>query len=323
MGKKRRDKGEGSVYRRKDGRCVGEYEDANGKRRYVSGKTKTEVRAKLRKLLADRDEGIAYDSENLTVGDYLDRWLSALEGSLRDRTWRRHEQVVRLHLKPNIGGVKLDKLNALQVQNVYSQKLNGGLSARSVEIIHVTLHKALKQAVRWSLVPRSVAETLTPPRPPKREITPLTQQQLRSLLETARNDELYALWVLACTTGMRNGELLAIQWRDIDFEAGTLQVKRTVFEGRVSPPKTASGRRTIRLSKLAIAALRQYRTMATERQTSEWVFSSQAETSISVHNLHNRSWKPLLDRAGPPVHGCTISGIRLRPCFCRRGWRSR
>ena len=66
---KRRGKGEGSVYRRKDGRRVGEYEDANGKRRYVSGKTKAEVRAKLRKLLADRDEGIAYDSENLTVGD--------------------------------------------------------------------------------------------------------------------------------------------------------------------------------------------------------------------------------------------------------------
>ena len=138
---KRRDNGEGSVYRRKDGRCVGEYEDANGKRRYISGKTKAEVRAKLRKLLADRDEGIAYDSENLTVGDYLDRWLGALEGSLRDRTWRRHEEVVRLDLKPIIGGVKLDKLNALQVQNVYGQKLNAGLSARSVEIIHVTLHR--------------------------------------------------------------------------------------------------------------------------------------------------------------------------------------
>ena len=297
---KRRDKGEGSVYRRKDGRCVGEYEDANGKRRYVSGKTKAEVRTKLRRLLADRDEGVAYDSENLTVGDYLDRWLRALEGSVRQRTWQRHEEVVRLHLKPMIGGVKLDKLNALQVQNVYSQKLNAGLSARSVEIIHVTMHKALKQAVRWSLVPRNVAETVTPPRPTKREITPLTQQQLRSLLETARDDELYALWVLACTTGMRNGEPLAIQWRDIDLEAGTLQVKRTVFDGKVSPPKTASGRRSIRLSKLAIAALRQHRTMATERQTSEWVFSSRAGTPISVHNLHNRSWKPLLERAGLP-----------------------
>jgi integrase len=150
-----------------------------------------------------------------------------------------------------------------------------------------------------------VAEAVTPPRPPKREITPLTQQQLRTLLETVRNDELYALWVLACTTGMRNGELLAVQWHDIDLEAGTLQVKRTVFGGKVSPPKTASGRRTIRLSKLAIAALRQHRTKAAERQTSQWVFSSRAGTPISVHNLHNRSWKPLLERAGLP------SGTRM------------
>ena len=73
---KRRGNGEGSVYRRGDGRVVGEYVDANGRRRYVSGRTKGEVKAKLRKLLADRDEGIAYDSENLTVGSYLYRWLS-------------------------------------------------------------------------------------------------------------------------------------------------------------------------------------------------------------------------------------------------------
>jgi integrase len=315
MSKKRREKGEGSVNRRKDGRCVGEYEDANGKRRYVSGKTKAEVRAKLRTLLADTDEGVAYDSENLAMGGYLDRWLGALEGSVRDRTWQRYGEVVRLHLKPTLGSVKLDKLNALRVQNVYSQKLNAGLSPRSVEIIHVTLHKAPKQAVRWSLVPRNVAEAVTPPRPPKREITPLTQQQLRALLETARNDKLYALWVLACTTGMRNGELLAVQWRDIDLEAGTLQVKRTVFGGKVSPPKTASGRRTIRLSKLAIAALRKYSDSVADRHTSEWVFSSRAGTPISVHNLHNRSWKRLLERAGLPagtrIHDLSHSAATL------------
>src|SRR5215210_2474711 len=93
---KRRGNREGSVYRRGDGHVVGEYEDAKGKRRYVSGKTKAEVRTKLRKLLADRDKGIAYDSENLTLGGYLDRWLDAAKGSVRDRTWQRHEQVVRL-----------------------------------------------------------------------------------------------------------------------------------------------------------------------------------------------------------------------------------
>jgi hypothetical protein len=85
---KRRDKGEGSVYRRKDGRCKGEYDDANGKRRYVSGKTKAEVRTKLRKLLADRDAGIAYDSENVTTGGYLDEWLDTVKDTVRQRTMR-------------------------------------------------------------------------------------------------------------------------------------------------------------------------------------------------------------------------------------------
>jgi integrase len=97
---KRRVKGEGSVYRRKDGRVVGEYLDANGRKRYITSKTKTktEMKGALRKLLEDRDKGIAYDSENLTVGGYLDRWLDAVKGTVRDRTWQRHEEVVRLHL---------------------------------------------------------------------------------------------------------------------------------------------------------------------------------------------------------------------------------
>jgi integrase len=298
---KRRVKGEGSVYRRSDGRVVGEYEDANGKRRYVSGKTKAEVRQKLRKLLADRDEGIAYDSENLTVSDYLDRWLDAVKGSVRERTWERHEQVVRLHLKPTIGGVKLDRLNALQVQSVYGQKLEAGLSPRSVEIIHATLHKALKQAVRWTLIPRNVAEAATPPRPTRREITPLSQEQARTLLEAARGDALYAFYVLAVTTGMRNGELLGLQWRDVDLEDRTLRVRRSVFNGVVSPPKTAAGHRTIHLSGLAVAALKEHRLATAKQRISEWVFSTKAGRPISVHNIHNRSWKPLLKRAGLPA----------------------
>ena len=297
----RRVKGEGSVYRRGDGRVVGEYEDANGRRRYVSGKTKAEVRQKLRKLLADRDEDIAYDSENLTVGAYLVRWLEAVKGSVRDRTWERHEQVVRLHLEPTIGGVKLDRLNALQVQSVYGEKLGAGLSPRSVEIIHATLHKALKQAVRWTLIPRNVAEATTPPRPVRKEITPLSREQARRLLEAARGDALYAFYVLAVTTGMRNGELLGLQWRDVSLEDRALRVRRTIFNGVVSPPKTAAGNRTIHLSGLAVAALKEHRLATAKQRISEWVFSTKGGKPISVHNVHSRSWKPLLKRAGLPA----------------------
>ena len=298
---KRRGNGEGSVYRRTDGRVVGEWVDANGKRRYISGKTKTGVQRRLRELLADKDKGIAYDSENLTVGDYLDRWLDAVKGSVRPRTWQRSEEVVRLHLKPTIGHHSLEKLNAMQVQAVYGQKLEEGLSPRTVEIVHATLHKALKQAVRWLLVPRNVVEATTPPRQVRPEITALSGEQVRALLQAARGDALEALWVLAVTTGMRNGELLALQWRDADLEARTLRVRRSVWAGKVSAPKTRAGNRNIRLSGLAVAALKEHRLATAKRRISEWVFSTSKGTPISVHNVHNRSWKPLLKRAGLPA----------------------
>ena len=299
---RRRVKGEGSVYKRGDGRVVGEYKDANGKHRYVSGKTKAEVRAKLRKLLADRDAGISYDSENLTVGGYLDRWLESVKNTVRDRTWRRHEQVVRVHLRPTIGAVKLERLHALQVEAVYRQRLDGGLSARTVEIIHATLHKALKQAVGWSLVPRNVAEAVTPPRPVRMEVVPLTGEQARLLLEAARGDKFEALYVLAVTTGMRQGEIIGLRWEDVDLHGETLKVNRSVYEGVASPPKTRAGRRTIRLSEPAVRALERHRTNVAKRSESMagWVFSSAKGTPIGHQNLRSRSWKPLLERAGLP-----------------------
>ena len=208
--------GEGSVYRRKDGRVVGEYEDANGKRRYITSTTmsKAEMKAAVRKKLEDRDEGIAYDSENLTLGEYLDRWLESIQDKVRPGTYKPYEAIVRLHVKPTLGSTKLDKLNALQLEKLYRQKLDAGLSARRVRYIHVTIRKALKDAVRLQLLSRNVADAAIPPRPVKTEIEPLTQDQMRSLLDAARGDKLEALYVLAITTGMRQGELLGLQWKD-------------------------------------------------------------------------------------------------------------
>jgi integrase len=292
---KRRGRGEGSIYKRKDGSWVAQY-TAGDKRRYIYGKTRKDVAARLNKAIADRDSGLVYDSENLKVADYLDRWLDAIRDTLRERTWRRHEEITRLHLKPTIGGTKLHKLNVLQAQSLYRSKLDSGLSPRTVQIIHATLYKALKQAVRWSLVPRNVCDAVNPPRVPKTEIQPLDAGQVKRLLTTARDTqpELYALYVLAVTTGMRSGELLGVQWRDIDLKAGTLRVSRTVFNGKINTPKTAKSRRSIKLAHAAIHALKEH------PRNGEWVFNSKARTSISVHNIHSRSWKPLLKHANLP-----------------------
>jgi Tfp pilus assembly protein PilE len=97
-----------------------------------------------------------------------------------------------------------------------------------VQLIHVTLHKALKQAVMDGLIPRNVTEAVKPPQPEKKEIRPLSEAQTRALLGAAKEERLEALYVLAITTGMRQGELLALKWEDVNLEAGALQVRRTL-----------------------------------------------------------------------------------------------
>src|SRR5918992_2359367 len=176
---KKRGNGEGSIYRRKDGRWVGQYTiyTATGpKYRYLYGKTRAAVAEKLTKAMADRDSGLVFDAGKMTVGEYLDRWLDSIRDTLRRRTWTRHEEVVRLHLKPSLGGIRLDRVNALQIQSLYRAKLDCGLSPRTVRIIHTTLHKALKQAVKWTLLPRNIAENVDPPKVPKKEIRPLSEE---------------------------------------------------------------------------------------------------------------------------------------------------
>ena len=295
---KRRGNGEGSVYRRKDGLWVGQYkaQTPNGtKTKYIYSKTRMDAAAKLAKAIAERDSGVVYDSGSLTVGEYLGKWLGSVRGTVRERTWKRSEEMVRLHLVPVLGKTRLDRLSALQLQTLYSSKLDSGLSARTVRMIHATLHKAMKQAVRWSLIPRNVAEAVDPPRERGTEIRPLDEGQVRGLLKAAEGDKLHALYVLAVTTGMRSGEILGLRWEDVDLRAGTLQVRRTVFNGRIEAPKTSKGRRSIGLTQTSVTALRDH------PRVGEWVFCTRVGTPMSVHNLHNRSWKPLLREAGLPL----------------------
>ena len=310
---KRRSPGEGSIYQRKDGLWVAQYkvESPSGKKtKYIYGKVRKVVAAKLAKAIAERDSGIVYDAGTLTLGTHLDQWLGFVQDALKPSTFERYEQTVRIHIKPTLGRVKLSRLNAPQIQKLYKNKLATGLAPRTVQIIHATLHKALKQAVRWLLISSNATEAVTPPRYIKKEIDALDKEQIKTLLKAAEDDKLCALYVLAVTTGMRKGELLGLQRKDINLDAGTLRVNRTIYNGTVSTPKTNSSRRTIRLSKLAIRALKDHRVEnAKQQMISEWVFSTSVGTPISVHNLHSRSWKPLLKKAGLP-HSTRFHDLR-------------
>jgi integrase len=149
------------------------------KRKVLYGKTRQEVAQKLTKAIADRDGGLVFDHENLRVEDYLDRWI---EGSVRRNvkpiTYESYERILRVHVVPTLGKVKLNTLNSLHLQSLYSERLDSALSPRTVQYVHVVMHRALKQAVRWGLVSRNVSEAVDPPRIHPKEIHPLSPSKL-------------------------------------------------------------------------------------------------------------------------------------------------
>src|ERR671912_353497 len=263
---KKRGNGEGSISRRKNGGWMAQYAvyTAQGrKRKTLYGKTRSEVAAKLTKALSDREGGLAFDTANITLGPYLDRWLSdSVQGSVQETTYRRYEELARLHIKPALGRLKLKALTPAHVRGLYREKLDSGLAPRTVQYIHRTLSKALKQAVSDGLIPRNAAGSVKPPQPRSEEIRPLNREQVRVFLEAVSGDRLEAIYVVAITAGLRAGELLGLRWEDVDLEAGMLQVRRTLSEARsgriFEAPKSGKGRQ-IRLTRKATEALRAHR----------------------------------------------------------------
>jgi integrase len=312
----RRGNGEGTISRRKDGRWEGRYyvpTEDGPKRKVIYGKTRAEVSEKLTKALSDRANGIVYDNENITIGEYLDVWLKrSVYGSVRQSTYDRDTNLVNNHIKPVLGSLKLKKLNSAHVQNFYRNRLDTGLSASTVRKIHDILRRGLAQAVDWHLTQRNVADVVKPPRPVPKEIVALSTDETRRLLDAAAEDRLEALYVLAVHTGMRQGEMLALRWQDVDIENAVLSVRRTLTRrgGKVAfgEPKTKKSRRSIRLTPQAVDALRahlerQLRDMeilGDHYQDQGLIFTTDTGAPINPSNLRQRSFTPLLKRAGLP-----------------------
>ena len=308
----RRGNGEGSIYHRADGRWEARVSLDNGHRKAFYGRTRPEVSQKLAAALKARQDGLPPVSERQTVRQYMSNWLESARPSLRPKTWLRYEQLLRLHVVPEIGKVRLVRLSPQHLQRLYAGRLEAGLSPASVVQLHAVLRRALGQAARWGLVARNVASLVTPPRLERREMTTLSPEQARTLLEAAAGDRLAALYVLAINTGMRQGEILALRWRDVDLDGGTLQVKATLQsageEFVFAEPKTAHSRRQVALNRPAAEALSSHRARQAEerlqlgaaREDNDLVFANEVGRPIAAANLRNRSFWPLLVRAGLP-----------------------
>lgn len=307
MARRRRGRGEGSVYQEADGRWTGVVSfgyTASGKRRRkkVHGATKQEVLDKLKKLPGQQTGEVC----KLTVEEYLTRWL---ENTAREKvgptTYPRYRQVIENQIAPYIGGILLVKLSALDVEDFYAELKRKGVPPGSRRQGALVLTNALRHAVKMKLIPAAPTTAVLKPKLDDREMLVLTDEQVKVFLAAAQRSRHRALFVLAVATGLRRGELLGLHWPDIDFDVGTVTVRRTLVmvgeEFILKEPKTKASRRTITIPTFALDALHEHRKkMVAKGFADKAVFCNCRGGFIRGYNLLVNSFQPILARAGLP-----------------------
>jgi integrase len=309
--KKRRGRGEGSITQLDDGRWLAILSlgknPATGKRvqKKFYGKTKAEVVQKLEAAKEARRAGrLSTGADKLTLGEWLDKWLSHKQGRVEPHTWLWYEARAKM-LKELVGSVRLSALTALQVEDLHAEMTRRGFSPDKQHKVATTLRASLEDAVRKGLIPSNPAKAVAKPRLSRREVRPWDAEQATRFLEAARGHRLQALYDLALDSGARQGELLALHWPDIDFDAGTLRIDKSLeeigYQFRLKPPKTRKGRRTIRLAGRTLDSLQAHRSrMRAEGRDVESgpVFVNTEGGWLSKPSLYRNSFSKLLKRAG-------------------------
>jgi len=312
---RKRANGEGSVYRRADGLWVAPITRADGHRERFYARSRTEVGLRLTEALHGRDQGGMSRGGRVALGVWLEAWLITVQPTLRPRTWIRYRELCRVHLIPALGRLSLGRLQPTHLEALYAARLAAGSSPTTVHHVHMVLHRALGAAVRQGRLTRNVASLVTPPRMAQTEMTVLDVTEVRRLCAFAVDDEQCgALAILAVTTGMRQGELLGLRWRDVDLAQGSLAVTGTLqaVSGRGlvrGEPKTPRSRRQVRLTPTAIDALRRQQVNQAAARVragdqwgeGDWVFTGTRGAPLQANTVRS-AWRRLSQRANlPPV----------------------
>ncbi len=275
--------------------------------------TKRELETKAAAFMNAVQTGTFADPGKATVRDYVEQWLEAIAPSIRPSTHRRYADMVRLHVLPVLGEVRLARLSAAHLQRLYADRLATGLSPTTISNLHFMIHRALEQAVRWGLTARNVTDAVDPPRRATPDAKTWDSRQVVAFLAATKGDELEALWRLALMTGMRRGEILGLRWEDVDLGRGVLAVRRTCSRGRggvweFGAPKTAKGRRSIALPPSLVESLRQHRSAHVQRrlalggayQDQDLVFTNGLGDPVHPNSLAHR-FRRLTAQAGLPA----------------------
>jgi integrase len=326
MSRRRRGRSEGSVFQRKDKRWVARLTlgwEAGRQVRWESySATESEAQEKLLKARYDHSRGLPVAVEKQSIRQFLDRWLEeSIKPTVRPTSYQVYCQHVRLYLGPHLGRLDLAKLSPQHIQGFINRLLKSGLSPKTVQLALVILRYALDRAMKWNLIARNVAKLVDSPRVPRREMTALDPHQARQFLDGARGERLDALYSVALSMGLREGEALALHWSDIDFERRQLSIRQTLqrLGGKrfgdlgksklvFQEPKTDRSRRTLHMPETIVLALRRHRTAQLQERLVagyRWVEQDLVFPTTIGTPLEPRSavadFKRILAKAGLPA----------------------
>lgn len=320
---KKRGNGEGSIFKRSDGRWCANVsvgtDPATGKlkRKTIYGKTRQEVVQKLTDTLNKIQTGSFIEPSKLKLKEWLAIWLyDYKKNTIRPTTFTSYEYIIRVHINPSLGHISLKDLRPEMIQKIYNDKFKngrvdgkGGLSSRVIKYIHTILHQALEQAIKNNLILRNPTVSTTLPRKNSKKLKVLTKDEELKFLSIVKEDRLAAAFILALSSGMRLGELLALTWEAINLDSGEVKVQRALSRVRnfddnsigktkliFQEPKTKSGIRTIPIPDNVVKQLKKHKL-------------KQKEEKLIASTLYNDS----------NLVFCTEIGIVLEPRnFIRR-----
>ena len=298
-----------------------------GPRKQVSKsgfKTKSDAVAALADIQSHLDKGTFVEPSRQDLGEYLHEWLGAIASTIRPTTLLSYRMHVSTHIVPYIGSVRLESVDGRMLNGLYSNLLSsgradgkGGLAPASVRRVHATIHRALKDAVRWGHLFRNPADQADPPRGlgDAKEMKTWTAAEVSEFLRSVRQHRLYAAWLLAVTTGARRGEILGLRWPDVDFDRKRVSIQRSLvsvgYEVMVSAPKTQRGKRQVALDEVTVATLRKHRKHQLEERISVgrgWEDSDFVFTREDGHFVHPDRFSKLFNSL---VRASGLARIRL------------
>lgn len=310
----KRGQNEGSIFKRKNGSWRAQI-SIQGNRISFNGKTKKDCLDWIRNTQNQIDIGMTFKDTKITLNEFMDDWLLSIEATLRPNTFKQYKQITYQHITPYLGNIKIIELQPASIQHRYNQMVKLGSGLRTVQITHAVIHRALVHAVKLGLIPRNPDDATNPPKPQKTEMQFYDQNQVQRFLiyTMITNDKYYPLYQLAISTGMRQGEILALKWSDLNWDRRTIGVNRQLTRAKdggfeFSPPKTKAGIRTIALGVNTIKVLEEHQTNQSnemsvaedEWQDADLMFKSSKGNPCDRYNLL-RSFKRSAKEAGLPI----------------------